>query len=64
MGQRAARTNVKDDERVMGFLCLKETGNAAVELAVMGVVKEYHRNGAGRALVEKAEEVSFTLKEF
>ena len=48
----------KEDEKVMGFLCLKETGNATVELAVMGVLKDYHRNGAGRALVEKAKEVA------
>ena len=47
-----------DDDKVMGFLCLKETGNATVELAVMGVLKEYHRNGAGRKLVEKAKEVA------
>ena len=48
----------KNDDRVMGFLCLKETGNATVELAVMGVMKEYHRNGIGRELVEKAKEVA------
>ena len=48
----------KDDDRIMGFLCLKKTGNATVELAVMGVMKEYHRNGVGRALVEKAEEAA------
>ena len=48
----------KDDDRIMGFLCLKETGNATVELAVMGVMKEYHRNGVGRELVEKAKEVA------
>ena len=48
----------KNDDRVTGFLCLKETGNATVELAVMGVMKEYHRNGIGRELVEKAKEVA------
>ena len=48
----------KDDDRVMGFLCLKKTGNATVELAVMGVMKEYHRNGVGRKLVEKAKEAA------
>lgn len=46
----------KDDDRIMGFLCLKKTGNATVELAVMGVMKEYHRKGIGRKLVEKAKE--------
>ena len=34
----------------VGFLCLKETGRETVELAVMGVLKEYHRLGIGRAL--------------
>ena len=48
----------KADGKIMGFLCLKETGNATVELAVMGVMKEYHRNGVGRELVEKAKEVA------
>ena len=48
----------KDDDRIMGFLCLKETGNATVELAVMGVIKAYQRSGVGRELVEKAKEVA------
>jgi GNAT superfamily N-acetyltransferase len=48
----------KDGDRPIGFLCLKPTGNATVELAVMGVLKEYHRNGVGRKLVEKAKEVA------
>lgn len=48
----------KEDDKVMGFLCLKKTGNATVELAVMGVMKECHRNGIGRQLVEKAKEVA------
>ena len=48
----------KEDDKVMGFLCLKETGNDTVELAVMGVLKDYHRNGIGRQLVDKAIEVA------
>ena len=48
----------KEEDQVRGFLCLKETGNATVELAVMGVMKEYHRNGVGRELVEKAKEAA------
>ena len=44
----------KDGEYV-GFLCLKKTGEDTVELAVMGVLKEYHRNGLGRALFEEAK---------
>ena len=34
----------------VGFLCLKPTGDATLELAVMGVLKEHHRHGVGRAL--------------
>ena len=34
----------------IGFLALKKTGNATVELAVMGVRKEYHRRGVGKSL--------------
>ena len=39
-----------------GFLCLKETGAATVELAVMGVLKPYHRHGIGRMLFERARD--------
>ena len=48
----------KEAEVVIGFLCLKETGKATVELAVMGVLKEYHRSGVGRKLVERAKEAA------
>ena len=37
---------------------MKETGNATVELAVMGVRKDYHRQGIGKQLVEKAKEIA------
>ena len=40
----------KENDQYVGFLCLKETGDATVELAVMGVLKEYHRQGLGRKL--------------
>ena len=39
----------------IGFLCLKETGRETVEISVMGVLKEYHRQGAGRELVRAAK---------
>ena len=42
----------------MGFLCLKETGRDTVELAVMGVLKDYHREGIGRQLFEKAKTIA------
>lgn len=48
----------KQDARYVGFLCLKQTGDATVELAVMGVLKEYHRSGLGRALVQEAERIA------
>lgn len=39
----------------IGFLYLKETGKDTVELAVMGVLKEFHRMGIGTALFELAK---------
>lgn len=43
-----------DGERAVGFLCLKETGAATVELAVTGVLKSHHRQGIGKKLFERA----------
>lgn len=45
-----------EDDRPVGFLCLKQTGKETVELAVMGVLKEYHRHGLGRQLFDAAKE--------
>lgn len=45
-----------DGEQPIGFLCLKETGRATVELEVMGVLKEHHRHGIGRTLFTEAKE--------
>ena len=39
----------------VGVLCLMQTGDATMELAVMGVLKEHHRRGIGRALFEAAK---------
>ena len=50
-----------DDDKVMGFLCLKETGKENAELHVMGVLQEYHRKGTGRALFEKAKEAAVRM---
>lgn len=47
-----------EQDRPVGFLCLKETGRDTVELAVMGVLKEYHRRGIGRELVESAKRIA------
>ncbi|MBR6967457.1 MAG: GNAT family N-acetyltransferase [Ruminococcus sp.] len=48
----------KENEGYVGFLCLKETGRDTVELAVMGVLKEYQRGGIGRELFEIAREAA------
>lgn len=44
------------DNTPIGFLCLKQTGKDTLELAVMGVLKEFHRHGIGRELFETAKE--------
>ena len=43
-----------EKEKPVGFLCLKETGKQTVELAVMGVLKPFHRTGIGRKLFTAA----------
>lgn len=43
-----------DEEKPIGFLYLKQTGRETVELAVMGVLKDYHRKGVGTALFAQA----------
>lgn len=48
---------VKDTEYV-GFLCLKETGKDTLELAVMGVLKEFHRQGIGREMFMMAKKIA------
>ena len=45
-----------EEEKPVGFLCLKETGKDTVELAVMGVLKEFHRHGIGRKLFLSAKD--------
>ncbi len=45
-----------DGEKPVGFLYLKETGRHTIELAVMGVLREYHRQGIGRKLFGEARE--------
>ncbi|MCR4648966.1 MAG: GNAT family N-acetyltransferase [Lachnospiraceae bacterium] len=47
-----------EDDKPIGFLCLKETGKETVELAVMGVLQEYHRKGVGKSLFKKAKEIA------
>ncbi len=45
-----------EDGRANGFLCLKETSADTVELSVMGVLKENHREGIGRRLFAAARD--------
>lgn len=47
-----------DNGEPNGFLYLKETGKDTVELAVMGVLPEYHRKGIGTKLFEAAKEIA------
>ncbi len=42
----------------VGFLCLKETSKDTVEIAVMGVLKQYQRNKIGQELFEKAKQIA------
>ena len=44
------------EDKPVGFIYLKQTGKDTAELAVMGVLKEYHRKGIGKALFEQAKE--------
>lgn len=45
-----------DGAKPIGFLYVHQTGDATLELYAMGVLKEYHRSGAGRALFAAAYE--------
>ena len=44
-----------DENKPVGFLCLKETGKATIETQVMGVLKDYQRLGIGRKLFAEAK---------
>lgn len=47
-----------EGDEPVGFLCLKETGSATMELAVMGVLKSHHRHGIGASLVSAAKKAA------
>ena len=47
-----------DEDRPVGFMCLKETGKDTAELSVLGVLEEYHGKGIGRELFQKAKEAA------
>lgn len=45
------------DEKPIGFIYVKQTGKDTAELACMGVLKEYHRNGIGKELFDAIKKV-------
>lgn len=47
-----------EDDKPVGFISLKETGNDTVEIAVMGVLKDLHRQGIGRQLFDAAKKAA------
>ena len=47
-----------EDDKPIGFLCLKETGKDTMELAVMGVLQDHHRKGVGKSLFKYAKEIA------
>ena len=49
-----------DDEKPVGFICLKPTGKDTVELHVLGVLKQYHRKGIGKCLFEQAKQLAIS----
>lgn len=50
-----------EKEKPVGFICLKETGKDTLELAVMGILKEYHRRGIGKQLFVQAKQRAMEL---
>ena len=50
-----------EQDSVVGFIYLKETGKETVELYVMGVLREYHRRGIGRELFEAAKDCAANM---
>ena len=47
-----------DEDRPIGFLYLSQKGKDTLQLAVMGVRKEYHRTGIGKKLFERARYIA------
>ena len=48
----------KENGKAVGFVYLSPTSRDTVELAVIGVLKEYHRKGIGRMLFENAKKAA------
>ena len=45
-----------DDDKPVGFVAIKIHNPFTAEVSVMGLVKEYHRQGIGRKLIKCCEE--------
>ena len=44
-----------DNDKAIGFLAIKIHNEHAAEVCVMGVLKEYHRQGSGKQLIKTCE---------
>ena len=44
------------DGKPVGFVAVKDHNEYTAEVCVMGILKEYHRRGIGRALINRCEE--------
>lgn len=42
-------------DRPVGFLCLDESSSSTLEIIVMGILPDFHRQGIGRRLIEEAK---------
>lgn len=47
---------VNDNEDVLGFVTVKETGPSVAEIHCMGVLKSYHGKGIGTLLIKHLED--------
>lgn len=45
-----------DADKAIGFITIKPTSEYAIEIYVMGVKRQQHRSGAGRALINAVNE--------
>ena len=51
-----------ENDEPVGFLAVKVHNNFSAEVYVMGVLKENHRQGIGKALIKKCEEYCYECR--